>query len=228
MAVVQRRTTVVRHCFVLLLGLGSSFALVSTSSADEIIQKVEKRYNEARSLSVNFVETYSLIGHPRPPESGELILRKQGKMRWEYSRPKGKLFVSDGRNVFLYTAEDNRVEKIPLKATEDMRAPLAFLLGHLDLKKEFKDFQIRDGDGGTWLDASAKSDRTPYTKIEMLVTREGEIRRLHVFGQDQSVISYVFSEEKLNPPAPDELFRFQIPAGAQVVNSAETGGAEIQ
>jgi outer membrane lipoprotein carrier protein len=211
----------------LLLGLGTSFALASASGADDIIQKVEKRYNEAHTLSVNFVETYSVVGHPRPPESGELILRKQGKMRWEYSQPKGKLFVSDGKNVFLYTTEDNRVEKIPLKATEDMRAPLAFLLGHLDLKKEFKDFQVRDGDGGTWLDASAKNYRTPYTKVDMLVTNDGEIRRMDVFGRDQSVITYLFSGEKLNPRAPDELFRFQIPPGAQVVNSPEAAGQEI-
>ena len=28
--------------------------------------------------------------------------------------------------IYLYTAWDNRVEKIPLKDTEDMRAPLRF------------------------------------------------------------------------------------------------------
>ena len=99
-------------------------------------------------------------------------------MRWDYSQPAGKLFVSDGKTCILYTAGDNRVEKIPLKDTEDMRAPLAFLLGHLDMKKEFRDFEI-------WQDArwragwrrSAKNDRVPYAEIEMLVGRDGEIRQ---------------------------------------------------
>jgi outer membrane lipoprotein carrier protein len=50
-------------------------------------------------------------------------------MRWDYLRPAGKLFISDGKTVYLYSASENRVEKMPLKDTEDMRAPLAFLLG---------------------------------------------------------------------------------------------------
>lgn len=131
------------------------------SSTDTLIGKVQSRYNGARTLSVNFTETYTALGHERVPESGTLTLRKQGKMRWDYSRPAGKVFVSDGKNVFLYTAGDNRVEKVPLKDTEDMRAPLAFLLGRLDMKKEFGSFSVRAESGGEWLSASAKSERVP-------------------------------------------------------------------
>ena len=61
-------------------------------------------------------------------------------------RPAGKLFISDdGKTALLYTAGENRVEKMPLKDTEDMRAPLAFLLGRLDMKKEFRDFWLHPG-----------------------------------------------------------------------------------
>jgi outer membrane lipoprotein carrier protein len=193
---------------------------------DELIQRIEARYNNARTLQVNFTETYQVAGHPRPPESGTLTIKKQGKMRWDYSHPEGKLFISDGRNVFLYTAGDNRVEKVPLKNTEDMRVPLAFLLGHLDLKREFKDFQTRPGEGGTWLDAWPKTDHTPYTQVDMLVDASGEIRELKVAGRDQSVVAYTFSGEKLNPTVPDQLFRFTIPAGAQVVDSVDMSGQE--
>jgi len=218
----------IRQSFVLALALVSSFGATAAPSADEIIHTVEKRYNEARSLSVSFEEAYSVAGHPRPAESGTLILRKPGKMRWEYTKPKGKLFISDGRSVFLYTSGDNRVEKIPLKSTEDMRAPFAFLLGHLDLRKDFRDFEVRDGNDGAWLDASAKSNHTPYEKVAMLVSRNGEIRHMNVFGRDQSVISYSFSDERLDPKAPSELFQFHIPPGAQVVNSAAAAGQETQ
>jgi outer membrane lipoprotein carrier protein len=188
---------------------------------DEIIARVQDRYNSARTLSVHFVENYSILGHPRPAEFGTLTLRKQGKMRWDYSRPEGKLFISDGKEVFLYTARDNRVEKVPLKATEDMRAPLAFLLGRLDMKKEFKDFQTRPSENGTWLEASAKTDRLPYDKIRMLVSADGSIEKLNIVGRDQSLLSYAFSDEKLNAHVNDDLFRFQIPPGATVVNALD-------
>lgn len=174
-------------------------------------------------MAVHFEENYSIQGHPRPPESGDLVLKKQGKMRWDYSHPKGKLFISDGKQIYLYTAGDNRVEKVPLKDTEDMRAPLAFLLGNLNMKKEFRGFQVRPGSGGTWLDASAKSDRLPYEAVQMLIAPNGAIRELKVQGRDESVLSFLFENEKVNPELSDKLFHFTIPPGAEVVEAIEPG-----
>lgn len=195
--------------------------LLAQRTADELVKQVQQRYNAARTLSVEFVETYRMQGHARPPEAGTLTLRKQGKMRWDYTRPAGKLFVSDGKSVYLYTAMDNRVEKVPLKDTEDMRAPLAFLLGRLDMKKEFRDFATHPGEGGAWLDAEAKTDRLPYGKVQMLVAEDGVIRELRIVGRDESQLDFQFKAERLNPPVSDERFRFVIPPGAEVITSVE-------
>ena len=191
-------------------------------SVDQVIKKVENRYNGAKTLSVEFIEQYSIMGRGRPPEAGKLTLRKQGKMRWDYSRPAGKLFISDGKTVFLYTAADNRVEKIPMKETEDMRAPLAFLLGHLDMQKEFRDFETWDDARGRWLKARARSERTPYTDVQMLLGPNGEIEDLTVHGRDESTLHFTFTNERVNPAVPDALFHFAIPDGAQVVDAIAT------
>jgi outer membrane lipoprotein carrier protein len=211
----------IRLAFALILTAGILFAQTST---DELIKQVQQRYNAARTLSVEFIEEYSMQGHARQPEAGTLTLRKQGKMRWDYSRPAGKLFVSDGKSVYLYTAADNRVEKVPLKDTEDMRAPLAFLLGRLDMKKEFRDFATRPGEGGTWLDASAKTDNLPYGKVQMLIMANGSIQELKVVGRDESELNFRFKEERLNPAVPDSLFRFVVPPGAEIVQPVEFNG----
>ncbi len=208
------------------LALLGSFRIFGLEPGDQMIAKMQKRYNSARTLSLSFTETYRIQGHSRPPESGTLVLRKQGKMRWNYTHPSGKLFISDGKSVFLYTAGDNRVEKIPLKDTEDMRAPLAFLLGHLDMKKEFRNFQFHPADSGTWLTADAKDARVPYSQIKMLLSEDGSVRQLDITERDESQLDFLFSDEKLNPPAPEKLFEFQIPAGAEVVDSIESAVQE--
>jgi outer membrane lipoprotein carrier protein len=195
----------------------------AAANPDQVIRLVDDHYNAAKTLQVHFTEQYSIQGHARPPESGVLSLRKQGKMRWDYSHPAGKLFISDGKMIYLYTAGDNRVEKIPLKDTEDMRAPLAFLLGHLDLKKEFRDFTVQPEAAGTLLKGNAKDDRVPYKSIEMLVEPDGSIRDLTVVGQDGSLLKYAFSDEKVNPPVSEAMFHFVIPPGAEVVNAVEYG-----
>ena len=201
--------------------LGAGVLASADPTADGLINKVQSRYNGARTLSVDFVETYGVLGHERAPEAGTLTLRKQGKMRWDYTRPAGKVFVSDGKNVFLYTARDNRVEKVPLKDTEDMRAPLAFLLGRLDMKKEFGAFSVRSEPTGEWLDAAAKNDRVPYKSVQMLIAADGSIRSLRVEGRDESQLAFSFAGEKINPPVDERLFHFTIPSGAEVVDSVE-------
>ncbi len=192
---------------------------LQAASADlpTLLKGVEQRYNRAKTLQVQFIESYSVEGQPRKSESGELTLRKPGRMRWDYSAPAGKLFVSDGKDVYLFTPSTHRVEKTKLKASEDMHAPMAFLLGKLDFAKEFRDFDLKPDGANYLIAAKAKTDQLPYEKIEMLVTPDDAILRLVVTGQDQSVLTFQFSGEKVNPPVNDALFKFKMPEGASLV-----------
>ena len=199
---------------------------VPLNSANPVIDRVEQHYNRAKTLTVSFAEQYSVQGHRRPSESGTLTIRKQGKMRWDYAQPAGKVFVSDGKMVYLYTPTENKVEEIPLRDTEDMRAPLAFLLGHLDLKKEFVHFIVQDEHGQTWLRADARGAKAPYETIEMLVSPDGGIDRLNVRNRDQSSLSFELSHEQLNPVVSEAFFAFKIPPGAEVVHSVEYAGGD--
>jgi outer membrane lipoprotein carrier protein len=140
-------------------------------------------------------------------------------MRWQYDTPPGKLFLSDGHDVYLYTPDANRVERMKLKESEDMRAPLAFLLGKLDFLKEFRDFQMKQDGENIQITAGAKTDKLPYERILMLVASDYSIRKLVVTGQDKSILIFNFKDEQLNPVVDDTQFRFKMPAGATLVNS---------
>lgn len=201
--------------------LAFSLLALSLQAADlnTLLKGVEDHYNRAKTLEVHFVESYSVQGRARKSESGELTLRKPGRMRWDYKEPSGKLFVSDGKEVYLYTPEAHRVEKAKLKSSDDMRAPLAFLLGKLDFAKEFRDFELKPDGANYLIIAKAKSDKLPYDRVQMLVTPGYEIQRLVVNGQDLSVLTFQLDGEKLNPPVNDALFKFEMPAGATLVDS---------
>jgi len=183
----------------------------------QLLRKVEARYNRAQSLRLDFSETYTSPGHPVQTESGTLHLRKPGRMRWDYSSPAGKVFLSDGKDVYLYTPGDHTAEKSKLKESEDMRAPLAFLLGKLNFEKEFKSFEMRPEGEDTWITAWPKSQNLMYTEVEFLVSPEGSIHRVNVTGQDHSKLDFTFSNEKINAPAPPALFTFHPPPGVEVV-----------
>jgi len=207
--------------FMTRLALWVSLAALPVFAADDnlarVLKGVQDRYNSAKTLQVSFNETYTVQGRPRQSESGTLTLRKPGRMRWDYSTPAGKLFVSDGSNVWLYTPDAKRVEKMKLKESEDMRAPLAFLLGKLDFQKEFRDFQMKPEGSGYLITARAKSDKLPYEDIRMTAAPDFTITNLLITGQDQSVLAFRFAAEKLNPEVNDSAFKFLMPPGATLV-----------
>jgi outer membrane lipoprotein carrier protein len=204
-----------RFCPLVCLLAVSAFA--GDTQLDSLLKSVEQRYNRAATLQVLFREDYTRVGHAPRSESGVLQLRKPGRMRWEYSNPKGKLAVCDGKVLWLYTPAENRVEKFPLRESDDMRAPLAFLLGKLHFDKEFRNLQGKPEGSGTRIAAEPKTDSLPYSAVEFLVTSEGRIREVKVTEFDHSVMGYTFDQEKVNPPLGDRLFQFQAPAGAEVV-----------
>lgn len=186
-----------------------------------LLKTVESRYNRAQTLQVLFHEAYTGPGRPRQTESGTLRLRKPGRMRWDYSSPAGKLFLSDGKNLWLYTPDNHRVEKMSLKETENLRAPLAFLLGKLNFQKEFQNIQSQPDPAGIKITAEPKSGNLPYTKVVFVVGPDNQFRRVEVTSYDHSVLEFQFEQEKLNPDLDAKLFRFEMPPGAEL--SEENG-----
>jgi outer membrane lipoprotein carrier protein len=203
----------------LAVWLAAGVAFPVDTGLSRTLQAIEDRYNHAQTLQIAFSEGYTAQGKTWKPESGVLFLRKPGRMRWQYSSPKGKLFLSDGKFVYLVTPDSNRVQKMKAKETEDMRAPLAFLLGRLHFDKDFQNFQTRPEGSDTWIGAEPKSPDLAYTKVEFQVTPQFQIRRLLVTGQDHSVHDFHFDQEKLNPPLDGKLFQFELPAGTMLEES---------
>jgi len=206
------------------LGFWSVCLLNSVAAAADIdvprtLKGVEDRYNRTQTLQLSFTESYQQGARTRV-EKGDLFLRKPGRMRWQYSAPAGKLFVSDGKFIYSYTPQDNRAEKMKLKETDDMRAPLAFLLGRLDFNKDFREFRAHAENDGVFITAIPKSDKLPYSEVSFLTTPDYAIRRLEVKNQDNSVLRFAFENEKKDPALHDSLFRFAPPPGVEYVDAS--------
>lgn len=184
-----------------------------------VIRMLESRYNRAATLQARFEQVHLVAGRPRRVESGWLTLRKPGRMRWEYDRPAGKLFVCDGKWVWLYSPDAQQVEKARLKEADDFRAPLAFLLGRLDLRRTFSTFALSGEEGVTRLSAWPASERLPFTRVDFLLDPGAVIRRLVIHQPDGTAMEFRFWDEKLNLPVKDLTFRFQPPPGLPVVQT---------
>lgn len=200
----------------------AAILLAATSAGADlasVIRGLEQRYNRASTLRASFEQKHLAAGRPRRIESGTLVLRKPGRMRWEYSQPEGKLFVCDGKWVWLYSPGAQQVERARLKEADDFRAPLAFLLGRLDLRRTFSTFEFEPRDGETRLSAWPRTSRMPFTRVDFFLNAEFRIQRLVIHQVDGTAMEFGFSGEQLNLPVPDSAFRFQAPPGLPVIDT---------
>jgi outer membrane lipoprotein carrier protein len=184
----------------------------------KILKGVEERYNHIQTLQVAFTETAKQQGRTHT-ESGDLTLRKPGRMRWQYST--GKLYISDSKYIYAYYPDEKRAEQYPFKEADDMRAPLAFLLGRLHFEDDFKQFVAQPQGDDVLITATPKSDKMPYTEVSFLVAPNSEIRWLSVKSADGSVLEFTFSNEKKNPQVPDSTFKFVAPPGVEFVETGQ-------
>jgi outer membrane lipoprotein carrier protein len=214
---------------VLLSEYAGSFAAPTPTSATDVktlAAAVDAHYNHLRSLQAEFTEVYRGSGMDRT-ESGTLWLKKPGKMRWEYRSPREKLFVSDGKDAWFYVPEDRQARKTAAKKLEDVRSPLAFLLGKTRLEKELHGLSLAPdveplGSGDVVLRGVPTAMGDQVSEILLEITPESRIVRMAVQGVDGAATEYRFTDQKEDVAIADGRFAFKAPAGTEVLE----GGLE--
>ena len=198
-----------------------SLLAVSAFGADvdlsRLLKAIETRYNSVKTLEMDFEQTYIAPNRARRTEAGKLFLRKPGRMRWEYTKPDGKLYVSNGVDYWYYNSIARTAEKMKLKEAEDMQAPMAFLIGKLDFQRDFAKFIVKPEGALVRITAEPRNpDKAPYREVSFLAAQDARIEQLTVRGQDASTMEFRFRNETRNPAQKDALYVFTAPPGVEV------------
>ena len=187
---------------------------------------VDSHYNHLRSLQTGFTEIYRGSGMDRT-ESGTLWLKKPGKMRWEYRSPRDKLFVSDGRDAWFYVPDNRQARKTTAKKLEDVRSPLAFLLGKARLEKELQGLSLAPDveplqPGNVVLRGVPQALADRVSEILLEITPDHQIVRIVIQEVDGPITEYRFADMREDVKIGDGRFEFKPPPGTETVE----GGIE--
>jgi outer membrane lipoprotein carrier protein len=200
-----------------LLGFPLLFpSLLDAQANDALIRKVDDHYNHLNSLRAHYTEHYSGMGMDRT-EEGTLLLKKPGRMRWNYAAPAGKVFVLDGKFAWFYTPGDAQATRVPAKQLDDLRSPLRFLLGHTQLKKELENLTVVPDGSGYRISGVPQGMEQRVKLLSLWVTAAGQIERMRLEEVDGAATEFVFSDIKENVPVKDSDFAFVPPEGVTVV-----------
>ena len=209
--------------FVLVVPLLLAAMEVAAQDVHASAQAVDEHYNRLRSLRAEFSESFRGAGVERT-ETGTLWLKKPGKMRWEYRSPREKLFVSDGKDAWFYLPGDRQVRKTAVKKLDDLRSPLAFMLGKTKLEREMDGLSLApdqkpSAPGNIVLRGVPKALADRVNAVLLEITPEHQIARIQIEQADGSTTEYRFSDQQENVEVADSQFRFVVPPGVETVDA---------
>jgi outer membrane lipoprotein carrier protein len=192
----------------------------------QLARAVDDHYNHLRSLQADFTEIYRGEGAERV-ESGTLRLKKPRKMRWEYRSPREKLFISDGQAVWFYLPAERQLRKTTLKKLDDLRSPLAFLLGKTKLENELRGLsKVVDQSPlspqntllrGVPQGVVSQSTVGQTNEVQLEITPSNQIVRIVLMEADGATTEFRFSGWKENLELSDSRFQFTPPPGVETV-----------
>jgi outer membrane lipoprotein carrier protein len=194
-------------------------------TAPELAEALQRKYDTIRDFSADFVHTYrGGVLKRQVTESGQLLVKKPGKTRWEYKVPEEKLFVSDGVKIYYYVPLDRQVIVSDMPSGDRATTPVLFLAGNGHVTRDFTPtLEVLPPGmpaGSRALKLVPKVPQQDYDWLILALDPATLALRGLVTGDSQGgTSSFTFSNLKENVGVTDRSFAFNAPRGVDVITS---------
>jgi outer membrane lipoprotein carrier protein len=193
---------------------------------EELQRSLQRRYDLVIDFSADFTHTYQ-GGMLRSTlvERGTVLVKKPGRMRWNYRHPEPKLYLSDGERLYSYLPEDQQVMVAQLHRDGQATTPVLFLAGAGNFVNDFTAAY------DTVADAPANSYVLRLTPIR--TERDFEFLTLVLDGRSLAILrliahdlqggtsTFFFTNLRENVGFSDAIFAFEIPEGTEVLDTTQ-------
>ena len=202
------------------IGLKSVFFILcmlgfSQVQAVDGINTLISKLNSIKSLDCHFVQTVSSKNATISKTSGQILLSRPGRFRWETREPSAQLIVADGQNLWIY---DKELEQVIVKAqAKSLGAAGALFLSQSSdaIASDFNLVSFQEGDIQRFV-LKAKSSQASFQKV-ILEFQQDRLMRIELFDQLGQHTQLTLDKQQLNHPFDASLFKFKIPAGVDVI-----------
>jgi outer membrane lipoprotein carrier protein len=201
-------------------------AAPAAPEVNELVDRVQSACSQVRDLWARFHQTATnrSLGQVREA-SGLFLVKRPGKMRWEYQKPEPRLFVSDGKTLWAYSPNDKQVVVQDLGEAFASRAPLSFLAGDCQLRRDFavaplENAGTRASPNTKVLDLRPLRETAGISRVLLEVNLQSYlVEKTTLFDAAGNTTVIALTDIKLNTGLADQQFHFTPPPGVTVVTS---------
>ena len=200
----------------------SAASAAQSPSAETTAANLQRKYDRVSDFSTDFVHSYrGGVLKQQATERGRLLVKKPGKMRWEYTSPEKKLFVSDGRKIYSYIPLDKQVIVGTMPQGDQAPTPALFLTGRGNITRDFNVAfdKVPDAPAGSVaLKLTPKRREPEYESLTLVVDSQTlNLQMLITVDAQGGRSAFTFSNLKENVGLADNQFVFQMPRNVDVV-----------
>jgi outer membrane lipoprotein carrier protein len=191
-------------------------------AAVDAAKAVQQKYDRVKDFTADFSQTYEGgVLKKKTTERGTVQIKKPGRMRWEYTTPDKKTFVSDGRRIYSWVPADKQVIVSSVPPDDEATTAVLFLAGKGNLTRDFNVSYAEGAAADTWaLRLDPKQKQRDYDWLIVGVDPKTlQIRSLTAADQQGGRSTFEFSNYRENTGIADSVFTFKIPRGADVITA---------
>lgn len=184
-------------------------------------------YEGAQTIHARFQqEVTGPDGNVQEESAGEVWIRRPDRFRWSYESPYEQEIVGNGETVQLYDPDMEQVTVRPYSSAMGA-TPSLVLAGGGRLKRHFKVEEQGESEGLAWVELVPRDpDETGFTNARVgLAADPARVVRFEYTDTFDNRSVMTFSDVKLDTDIAEKRFRFDPPAGTQVVGP---GGEEAE
>jgi len=211
--------TLIRATMTLLMGLSVSMPLAWAEDVETVIEGIESTYGNISSLQASFVQINRSAAMGETMQKGKLSLERPRKMRWAFTKPPGKLFVTDGSTMWVWSKADNQVIISPVAAVA-AKGDMTQLLDSLDKLGELFGVELMEGSGKYYQLKLTPKNQGNVKHIELVVSRKGyTVQKIKTVDGFDNEMELSLQNVKTNIDIPMSSFSFEVPSNAQVIKT---------
>ena len=192
----------------------------SRPAPDALARSLQQRYQGIRDFSAEFQHTYrGGVLKTQSQERGTVSVKKPSRMRWTYTAPEKKEFVSDGVKIYSYIPQDKQVIVSNVPPDNQAATPALFLAGKGDIARDFSASYAQATIPGTVaLKLTPRRNEPDYEYLVVAVDPASlQIRALTTRDHEGGESTLMFTNLKENQGISDKEFTFRIPRGVDVI-----------
>jgi outer membrane lipoprotein carrier protein len=212
--------------FALLLTANGAMS-AAQPPAEGVARQVQDRYQTIKDFTADFTHTYEGgVLRRKTTERGSVLIKKPGRMRWSYTQPEQKVFVSDGLKIYMHVPADRQVTVSSMPGDDKASTPILFLVGKGDLVRDFTVSYAEPITGVTFPADAHALKLTPRTKVPeyewlvLVVDKSFKLQMLVARDSQSGTSVFTFTNLKENVGLKDSQFNFTIPRGADVITQS--------